>query len=73
MATTREWLKPDETAKELLVRVLTERPLLLLPPPLHRLPFRVGNVVEIVGPSPSAKTLILIQVNKSKVEFFPLI
>ncbi|XP_022863713.1 DNA repair protein XRCC2 homolog isoform X3 [Olea europaea var. sylvestris] len=66
MATTREWLKPDETAKELLVRVLTERPLLLLPPPLHRLPFRVGNVVEIVGPSPSAKTLILIQVNKSK-------
>ncbi|KAL2456724.1 DNA repair protein XRCC2-like protein [Abeliophyllum distichum] len=61
LSVTREWLKPDETAKELLVRVLTERPFLLLPPPLHRLPFRVGNVVEIVGTSPCAKTLILIQ------------
>lgn len=38
-----------------------ERPL-LLPPPLDRVPLRLGNVVEIVGPSPSSKTHLLIQV-----------
>uniref|UniRef100_A0A5B7CBR6 RecA family profile 1 domain-containing protein n=1 Tax=Davidia involucrata TaxID=16924 RepID=A0A5B7CBR6_DAVIN len=54
------WIKGDESAKEMLGRVLTERPFLLLPP-LHRVPLRVGNVVEIVGPSHSAKTDILIQ------------
>ncbi|XP_057972454.1 DNA repair protein XRCC2 homolog isoform X2 [Malania oleifera] len=54
------WISGDESAKEMLARVMTERPFLLLPP-LHRLPLRVGNVVEIVGPSPSAKTDILIQ------------
>ncbi|XP_042508106.1 DNA repair protein XRCC2 homolog isoform X2 [Macadamia integrifolia] len=54
------WINGDESAKEMLERVLTERPLLLLPP-LHRVPLRVGNVVEIVGPSPSAKTQILVQ------------
>ncbi|KAF7135260.1 hypothetical protein RHSIM_Rhsim08G0000700 [Rhododendron simsii] len=37
-----------------------ERPL-LLPPPLDRVPLRLGNVVEIVGPSPSSKTHLLIQ------------
>ncbi|GAB2277669.1 hypothetical protein Dimus_012374 [Dionaea muscipula] len=57
----REWIRTDESAKDLLSRVLTERPPLLLPP-LHRLPLRAGNVVEIVGPSPSAKTQILLQV-----------
>ncbi|KAF9603613.1 hypothetical protein IFM89_037112 [Coptis chinensis] len=56
----RSWIKGDETAKEMVGRVLTERPLLLLPP-LHRVPLRVGNVVEILGPSPSAKTQVLIQ------------
>ncbi|GLT47765.1 hypothetical protein SLA2020_214290 [Shorea laevis] len=56
----QEWLGEDESAKEMLDRVQTERPFLLLPP-LHRVPLRVGNVVEIVGPSPSAKTHILIQ------------
>ncbi|XP_043713341.1 DNA repair protein XRCC2 homolog [Telopea speciosissima] len=55
-----EWINGDESAKEMLERILTERPLLLLPP-LHRVPLRVGNVVEIVGPSPSAKTQILVQ------------
>lgn len=33
----------------------------MLPPPLHRVPLRAGNVLELVGPSPSAKTHILIQ------------
>ncbi|KAL7156072.1 hypothetical protein ABFS83_03G118700 [Erythranthe nasuta] len=61
MTSPFSWIKADETAKEALVRILTERPLVQLPAPLHRLPLRVGNVVEIVGPSPSAKTLILIQ------------
>ncbi|GKV33254.1 hypothetical protein SLEP1_g41782 [Rubroshorea leprosula] len=56
----QEWLVEDESAKEMLDRVQTERPFFLLPP-LHGVPLRVGNVVEIVGPSPSAKTHILIQ------------
>ncbi|XP_077234626.1 homolog of X-ray repair cross complementing 2 (XRCC2) [Tasmannia lanceolata] len=60
MAAVDGWIKGDESAKEMLARVLTERPFLLLPP-LHRLPLRFGNVVEIVGPSPSAKSEILIQ------------
>ncbi|XP_060197189.1 DNA repair protein XRCC2 homolog isoform X2 [Lycium barbarum] len=57
----REWIECDETAKQFLTRVLSERPFLPLPPPLHRIPLRAGNVVEIVGPSPSSKTRILIQ------------
>ncbi|KAL6492813.1 hypothetical protein OROGR_032572 [Orobanche gracilis] len=61
MTSALSWIKPDETAKEALVRILTERPSVVLPPPLHRMPLRIGNVVEIAGPSPSAKTLILIQ------------
>ncbi|XP_016502182.1 DNA repair protein XRCC2 homolog isoform X4 [Nicotiana tabacum] len=61
MASAREWIEGDETAKQFLTRVLSERPFLPLPPPLHRIPLRAGNVVEIVGPSPSSKTRILIQ------------
>lgn len=56
----RLWIHGDETAKEFLSRVFTERPPLLLPP-LHRVPLRVGNVVEIAGPSPSAKSQVLLQ------------
>lgn len=59
--TAREWIAGDESAREMLMRALTARPALHLPP-LHRLPLRPGNVVEIVGPSPSAKSEILIQV-----------
>ncbi|XAR51067.1 hypothetical protein NMG60_11005595 [Bertholletia excelsa] len=55
------WIQGEESAQTMLARVLSERPLLILPP-LHRVPLRVGNVVEIVGPSSSAKTQILIQV-----------
>ncbi|KAE9593393.1 putative DNA repair protein XRCC2 [Lupinus albus] len=55
------WISSDETAADMLSRVSTIRPF-SLPPPLHKVPLRVGNVLEIVGPSPSAKTLILIQV-----------
>ncbi|KAK7258054.1 hypothetical protein RIF29_32459 [Crotalaria pallida] len=54
------WIRGDETAAEMLSRVSTLRPF-SLPPPLHRVPLRVGNVLEIVGPSPSAKTHLLIQ------------
>lgn len=62
MEMVRGWIQGDESAKEMLARVrLTETPF-LLPPPLHRFPLRVGNVVEIVAPSSSAKTDILIQV-----------
>uniref|UniRef100_A0A1J3K803 DNA repair protein XRCC2-like protein n=1 Tax=Noccaea caerulescens TaxID=107243 RepID=A0A1J3K803_NOCCA len=54
------WIRGDETAKQMLSRVLRDRAFLLLPP-LHRVPLRAGNVVEITGASPSAKTQILIQ------------
>ncbi|URD78076.1 DNA repair protein XRCC2 [Musa troglodytarum] len=56
----RAWIHGDESAKAMLARVLTERSFLLLPP-LHRLPLRAGNVVEIAGPSPSAKSQVLLQ------------
>ncbi|XP_052190145.1 DNA repair protein XRCC2 homolog isoform X4 [Diospyros lotus] len=55
------WVQAEESAKAMLGRVFKERPLLLLRPPFHRVPLRPGNVVEVVGPSPSAKTHILIQ------------
>lgn len=54
-----KWIGGDESASEMLSRVSSMRPF-LFPPPLHRVPLRVGNVVELVGPSPSAKTHILI-------------
>ncbi|KAL5715308.1 hypothetical protein ACHQM5_017144 [Ranunculus cassubicifolius] len=60
-AIIRSWIESDENAFQMLGRVLTRRPTLLLPPPLHRVPLRLGNVLEITGPSPSAKTLILTQ------------
>lgn len=58
----KRWISGDETAVEMLARVSSERKVVLFPPPLHRLPLRLGNVVELVGQSPSSKTLILIQV-----------
>ncbi|CAH9124186.1 unnamed protein product [Cuscuta epithymum] len=61
MSSARDWIETDETAKQYLSRVLTERPFLPLTPPFHRIPLRAGSVVEIVGPSHSAKTQILIQ------------
>ena len=66
----RGWICTDESAKEMLSRVSAERSLLLLPP-LHRVPLRLGNVVEIVGPSSSAKTQILIQVPRSVPFSYP--
>lgn len=65
MTSAFSWITADETAEQALIRIFKERPFLILPPPFHRLPLRAGNVVEIVGPSPSAKTLILIQVKTS--------
>ncbi|XP_065853619.1 DNA repair protein XRCC2 homolog isoform X2 [Euphorbia lathyris] len=55
----RGWIDGDESGREMLSRLLTDRPYMHLPPPFHKLPVRVGNVVELVGPSPSAKTTIL--------------
>ncbi|XP_049385695.1 DNA repair protein XRCC2 homolog [Solanum stenotomum] len=60
-SSAREWIEADETAKQFLTRVFSKRPFLPLPLPLHRIPLRPGNVVEIVGPSPSSKTRILMQ------------
>lgn len=57
----KEWINRDENAKQMLGRVLRNRPLLLLPQPLHRVPLGVNNIVEIAGPSPSSKTEILLQ------------
>lgn len=61
MKQVKEWIDGNESAKEMLSRVLTENPLLRLSP-LNTLPLRIGNVLELLGPSPSAKTHILIQV-----------
>ncbi|WCJ28522.1 hypothetical protein M5689_010217 [Euphorbia peplus] len=55
----REWIDGDESGRDMVCRLLTERPYMHLPPPFHKLPVRVGNVVELVGPSPCAKTNIL--------------
>ncbi|CAA7405250.1 unnamed protein product [Spirodela intermedia] len=60
MEEARRWIETDESAMEMLARTLAQRPFLLMPP-LHRVPLRVGNVVEIVGPSSSAKSEILLQ------------
>jgi len=56
----QNWIAGDESGSEMLKRVWRVRPF-VLPKPLHRVPLRVGNVLELVGPSPSAKTQILIQ------------
>lgn len=69
----RKWIEADETAKQFLARVFSERPFLPLPPPLHRIPLRPGNVVEIVGPSPSSKTRILMQASQIKQKLYLLI
>ncbi|XP_071904530.1 DNA repair protein XRCC2 homolog isoform X2 [Coffea arabica] len=60
-STVKDWIKADETAKEMLTRLFTERPFLPLPPPLHKLPLRPGNVVEVAGAPSSGKTHILMQ------------
>ncbi|CAN6469830.1 unnamed protein product [Victoria cruziana] len=55
------WIAVSESAQEMLSRASIESPCLIAVPPLHRLPLRPGNVVELVGPSPSAKSEILLQ------------
>jgi len=61
-AAAKSWINGDESARQMLGRAQASRPSLSLPAPLHRIPLRAGNVVEIAGPSPSAKTQLLIQV-----------
>nr|AGT17239.1 hypothetical protein SHCRBa_067_E24_F_20 [Saccharum hybrid cultivar R570] len=56
----RAWLAVNETAAAFLSRSLSSRPPITLPPPLHRAPLRLGNVVEIAGPSNSGKTHLLL-------------
>ncbi|XP_020685277.1 DNA repair protein XRCC2 homolog isoform X7 [Dendrobium catenatum] len=60
MANPREWLLVNETAKAMVDRMEEERPSLFFPP-LNRFSIRAGDVVEITGPSPSAKSEILLQ------------
>eukprot|EP00249_Psilotum_nudum_P007547 c20648_g1_i2 orf=325-963(+) len=56
------WLTPDESAKTMLTRVLARRSLSLTSvPPLHRVPLHAGHVLEVVGPSGSAKSELLLQ------------
>lgn len=59
----KAWISTDESAKEMLSRVFIHRHFSShLPPPLHRVPLRLTNVLELVGPSSSTKTHVLIQV-----------
>lgn len=59
------WIASDENAKTMLARVVVNQQSCLAftrqLPPFHRVPLRAGNVVEIVGPSASAKSELLIQ------------
>ncbi|KAK7404366.1 hypothetical protein VNO78_05208 [Psophocarpus tetragonolobus] len=55
-----KWIGGEESGREMLRRVRSGEGGFRYPPPLDRVPLRAGNVVEIVGPSPSAKTHILI-------------
>lgn len=58
----KEWLAVDESAKSLLARTLARRiPPLTSVPPLHRVALHAGHVLEIVGPSGSAKSELLLQ------------
>jgi hypothetical protein len=59
----RAWVSVDETAAAFLSRSLATRPPIILPPPLHRAPLRPGNVVEIIGPSNSGKSHLLLVVS----------
>ncbi|KAJ0969527.1 hypothetical protein J5N97_022404 [Dioscorea zingiberensis] len=56
----RAWTVGDESAATMLARLQASLPAFLVPP-LHRVPLRAGNVVEIAGPSPSAKSHVLLQ------------
>lgn len=57
-----EWIRCDESGREMVSRVLSGRPFIVPVPPLHRVPLRLGNIVEISGPSNSAKSQVLLQV-----------
>ncbi|KAF3331971.1 DNA repair protein XRCC2 isoform X3 [Carex littledalei] len=56
-----EWIRCDESGREMVSRVLSGRPFIVPVPPLHRVPLRLGNIVEISGPSNSAKSQVLLQ------------
>ncbi|XP_039138581.1 DNA repair protein XRCC2 homolog [Dioscorea cayenensis subsp. rotundata] len=56
----RAWISGDESAAAMLSRLQASRPALLVPP-LHRVPLRTGNVVEIAGPSHSGKSQVLLE------------
>lgn len=62
---TANWIAADENAKTMLARIVVNQQSCLAftrqLPPFHRVPLRAGNVVEIVGPSASAKSELLIQ------------
>ncbi|KAK6923320.1 DNA recombination and repair protein Rad51-like, C-terminal [Dillenia turbinata] len=60
MEEVKEWIKGDESAREMLGRQQQKQIPSFVLPPLHRIPLRLGNVVEILGPSPSAKSQLLL-------------
>ncbi|KAK6923678.1 hypothetical protein RJ641_009878 [Dillenia turbinata] len=60
MEEVKEWIKGDESAREMLGRQQQKQIPSFVLPPFHRIPLRLGNVVEILGPSPSAKSQLLL-------------
>lgn len=58
----KEWVAVDESAKALLTRTLTQRiPPFTCFPPLNRFSLHAGHVLELVGPSGSGKSELLLQ------------
>ncbi|KAJ0094445.1 hypothetical protein Patl1_15342 [Pistacia atlantica] len=55
------WIEGDESAEDMLSRLLIEGSPFFFLHSLHRLPLCVDNALELVGPFTSAKTQILIQ------------
>lgn len=70
----REWIGCDESGRDMVSRLLLERAFIIPLPPLHRVPLRLGNIVEISGPSNSAKSQVLVQVCQAtaRISEFPL-
>eukprot|EP00250_Pteridium_aquilinum_P028161 c3667_g1_i1 orf=22-1014(+) len=58
----KEWIAVDEPARSLLARTLSRRiPPFTSLPPLHRFSLHAGHVLEVVGPSGSGKSELLLQ------------
>jgi ABC-type phosphonate transport system ATPase subunit len=60
------WLQPDETAADLLARTVTEAIASGVPAIDMHTQLRPGQVLEIVGPTGSGKSEILLQVKRQR-------